>query len=118
MGTTLGLDRSRPRPNLSCTVCHVGYITDIKVNDGRISRPFLNFIKFTFLRAYPSLKPHILFYSRPNDLAIWHVCQILGILKLIIAESHPFNPFKPGFTLSFSSTTSRELLLQFPTCSG
>ena len=28
------------------------------------------------------------------------------------------NPFKPDFTLSSSSTTSRELLLQFSTCSG
>ena len=28
------------------------------------------------------------------------------------------NPFKPDFTLSPSSTTSRELLLQFSTCSG
>ena len=29
-----------------------------------------------------------------------------------------FNPFKPDFTLSSSSTTSRELLSQFSTCSG
>ena len=28
------------------------------------------------------------------------------------------NPFKPDFTLSSSSTTSRELLSQFSTCSG
>ena len=28
------------------------------------------------------------------------------------------NPFKPDFTLSYSSTTSRELLSQFSTCSG
>ena len=28
------------------------------------------------------------------------------------------NPFKPNFTLSSSSTTSRELLSQFSTCSG
>ena len=29
-----------------------------------------------------------------------------------------FNPFNPDFTLSSSSTTSRELLSQFSTCSG
>ena len=29
-----------------------------------------------------------------------------------------FNPFRPEFTIVISSTTSRELLSQFSTCSG
>ena len=33
-------------------------------------------------------------------------------------RSSMFNPLKPDFTLSSSSTTSRELLSQFSTCSG
>ena len=37
------------------------YITDIKVNDGR-KLAILNFLKLTFIMAYPSLKAHILFY--------------------------------------------------------
>ena len=36
------------------------YIIDIDVNDGR---------KLTFLKVYPSLKTHFLFYS--NHLALW-----------------------------------------------
>ena len=36
------------------------------------SRPFFNLIKLTFLRAYPSLKPHISFYIVYNGLAIRH----------------------------------------------
>ena len=43
------------------------YITDIKVNDGHKS-DILNFIKLTFSRAYPYMKPHIVFDS--SDLAI------------------------------------------------
>ena len=43
--------------------------TYIYVNNGHKS-PILNLIKLTFLRAYPSLKPHILFYS--NGVAIRH----------------------------------------------
>ena len=34
------------------------------------SRPFYTFIKLIILCAYPSLKPHISFYS--NGLGIWH----------------------------------------------
>ena len=34
------------------------------------SQPFFNSIKVTVFRVYPSLKPHILFYS--NGLDIWH----------------------------------------------
>ena len=45
------------------------YIANIKVNDGR-KLVILNLIEFSFFRAYPYLKPHIVFYS--NDLAIWH----------------------------------------------
>ena len=42
-------------------------ITHIEVNNGHKSAIF-NFMELTFLRAYPSLKSHILFYS--NGLAI------------------------------------------------
>ena len=44
------------------------YITDNKVNDGKLA--ILNLLNQTFVRAYPSLKLHILFYS--DGLAIWH----------------------------------------------
>ena len=45
------------------------YTTDDNVNVVA-SRPFFNLIKLIYLRAYPSLKPQILFYI--NGLAIWH----------------------------------------------
>ena len=44
-------------------------ITHIKANDGRMSAIF-NLLELKFFRVYPSLKPHILFYS--DGLAIWH----------------------------------------------
>ena len=37
---------------------------------------------------------------------------------IIIVMFQTLDPFRPDFTLSFSSTTSRELLSQFSTCSG
>ena len=39
-------------------------------------------------------------------------------LSRCATKINSFNPFKPDFTLSSSSTTSRELLSQFSTCSG
>ena len=48
------------------------------------SQPFFNLIKLTFSRVYPSLKPHISFYS--NHLQTGTVFPILPILKSIIAQ--------------------------------
>ena len=44
---------------------------DIKVNND-LKSPISNLIEFTLFRSYSPLKPHILFYSKPNGLAIWH----------------------------------------------
>ena len=44
-------------------------IMHIKVNNGRKSA-IIELIELTFFTEYPSLKPHILFYS--NGLAIRH----------------------------------------------
>ena len=49
--------------------------------------------------------------STSTKLSILSIC-------LFLAGIYCFNPFKPDFTLSSSSTTSRELLSQFSTCSG
>ena len=45
------------------------YIMHIKVNKDHMFA-ILNFTELNFFRAYPPLKPHILFYS--NGFAIWH----------------------------------------------
>ena len=44
-----------------------------------------NLIKLKCFRAYPSLKPHILFSS--NGLAIWHGFPDITHLKNIAADS-------------------------------
>ena len=41
-----------------------------------------------FFRAYPTLKPHILFYS--NGLATWYGFPVIHILRSIIAACWPF----------------------------
>ena len=45
---------------------------------------------------------------------------IVYINLLVVRASHVMciNPFEPEFTIVISSTTSRELLSQFSTCSG
>ena len=51
------------------------------------SLAILNLLEFKFLRAYHSLKPHILFYS--NGLAIWQSLpdiRNIKIIKAILAE--------------------------------
>ena len=50
------------------------YITDIKV-DGH-----LKYDQVDIFKAYPSLKPHILFYS--NSLAIWHGFRDITYIKV------------------------------------
>ena len=47
----------------------------------------LHFIKLKLSRPYPSLKPHILFHSIMVHL-FRMVCQISGILKLLMTDSH------------------------------
>ena len=65
------------------------YITDIKVNDGhQLTSPFVIRIMWDIFREYPSLKPHILFYS--NGLAIDTVFPIPPILKSIMASGRLF----------------------------
>ena len=62
-------------------------IRHIKVNYGQYSA-ISNFIKLKIYRAYPYLKPHILFCS--NGLVIYGtVCWITGILKLIMVDGPP-----------------------------
>ena len=65
-------------------------IRHIKVNNGRKSA-ILNLIELKFFRAYPSLKPHILFYNK--GLAVWYgVPGISNIkIKLLFADRYSSN---------------------------
>ena len=56
------------------------YITDIEVNGGGKAAIFFNLIKMTFLRTYPSLKPHILSHSINQRTDIL-VVLIIGLIK-------------------------------------
>ena len=47
-----------------------------------------NFLELEFLRAYPSIKPHILFNSQQSSYLAQF--QMSGILKSIMAVSRPF----------------------------
>ena len=76
-------------------------------------------------------------YSKSHFSFIWSYCQIVKLSQMdpvYYAQQtiviHPllqngrktllnmFNPCEPEFTIVISSTTSRELLPQFSTCSG
>ena len=63
---------------------------------------FFNLIKLTFLRVYPSLKPHMFLYGK--HLPIWYgFSDVIHIkvnngLKLAI-----FNLFELTFSMSYSS---------------
>ena len=73
----------------------------------------------------PNLKIYMYVINRVIFIWPWVVIQVAIHIsrsnenqKYIRVEKIHFNPFKPDFTLSSSSTTSRELLSQFSTCSG
>ena len=51
-----------------------------------------------------------------NELSMW--CSWWDVADFKKPFIDPINPFEPEFTIVISSTTSRELLPQFLTCSG
>ena len=64
------------------------------------SQPFLNLIKLTFLRAYPSLKPHISFHS--SGLAILHSFPDISITHIKVNNEHKFAILNLIIELTFS----------------
>ena len=71
-------------------------------------------------RQWPSIKPILCIrYGQLKPLNnSCNSIQTQNVESIALHdEGSRFNPFKPDFTLSSSSTTSRELLSQFTTCS-
>ena len=69
------------------------------------------------------LKPELNYTKAEKELsfkmmAYWSKFAKSGWANILLLLSYILNPFKIDFTLSSSSTTSRELLSQFSTCSG
>ena len=74
----------------------------------------------TVYTAEPALSQHWVDVYCSLGTAIPPHLETLTTLTYILSlfSTLPLNPFNPDFTLSSSSTTSRELLSQFLTCSG
>ena len=67
----------------------------------------MSLIKLKIVRAYPHLKPHILFYD--NDLAIWHALKDIKHIKPNImadGRSFEFDRVELFLCISLAETTS------------
>ena len=72
--------------------------------------------RWTFFKEYPSLKPHILFYS--DGLAIWHSLSDTPILKSIMASGRPFEFDRVYILLRISLTETAHLFYIMVELSG